>query len=296
MRASGYIFLHLLALAMLATLLAGHAIAAPLVLASTSPDVRFMPLDRNAQQAKIAVRTPRTSRQRSGLHSDRKAIDKGFMRIDRTMLVVNRSKPRNVATPLRANTETAGLMQPESETLNDDPILDLFGSDGATGATFGVTQRGSAQAHARTSPYAWPVSSSVAQRISSGYGTRNDPFTGKPTFHAGIDIAAAIGTPVLATASGTVQDVGVSKRYGKFVSIKHTDGNVSWYGHLSAQTIAKGATVRKGQAIGRIGSTGRSTGPHLDFRIKDGDTFVNPETLIGEGPSTLQVAQTSLTR
>ena len=278
---------------------AAQAQAKPIVIASADSAKRFMPLKREAVSsatAPVKVRNAKrkTNRRRSGLHSDSASLRKGFMRVDRKMLVVNRSKKRNaVSAPVELQ-QAAGLIKPDAPVLSNNPILDLFGADGADGATFGVTRRG--ERAAGKAGYGWPVSAKVAQRISSGYGNRKDPFTGKPAFHGGIDIAAATGTPVLAAASGTVQDVGTSKRYGKYVSIQHPDGNVSWYGHLSAQNIAKGVQVRKGQPIGRVGSTGRSTGPHLDFRIKDGDKFLNPSRLIGTGPRTLQLAQTAATR
>lgn len=105
-------------------------------------------------------------------------------------------------------------------------------------------------------------------RMSSNYGIRKDPFSKKKTFHGGIDIAAPKGTSVLASASGEVVFAGKKGGYGNLIVIKHILGYESRYGHLSKIRVKVGALIKKGELIGDVGSTGRSTGPHLHFEVR----------------------------
>jgi hypothetical protein len=123
--------------------------------------------------------------------------------------------------------------------------------------------------------YVWPVAD-AHYRISSPYGYRKHPITGKQAFHAGIDIPAPAGTDVLAAVDGEVTGVGEHPRLGRYVKISHEDGTYSLYGHLQQWKTKMGRIVKAGDVIGKVGSTGRSTGPHLDFSIRrDGKPF-NP--------------------
>ncbi len=124
--------------------------------------------------------------------------------------------------------------------------------------------------------HAWPVAKVKGMRISSPFGWRDDPFTGKKAFHAGIDIAAPKGSKVLASADGVVDGTGSHPRLGKFVKIVHADGAYSLYGHLNSWLVDSGQRVSAGQEIGEIGSTGRSTGAHLDYSLRINSKPVNP--------------------
>jgi len=104
--------------------------------------------------------------------------------------------------------------------------------------------------------------------ISSGFGYRHDPFTGGISFHRGIDIAAYIGAPVRASMDGRVVLVGENSVFGKYILIAHQISYSSFYGHLSRVLLRKGDVVRRGQRIGSVGNTGRSTGPHVHFEIR----------------------------
>lgn len=104
--------------------------------------------------------------------------------------------------------------------------------------------------------------------LSSRFGMRRDPFTGRRAFHAGYDYAARRGTPVLAAATGVVSYVGRLGNYGNAVRIKHGDGVSTLYGHLLTTYIAPGRYVRRGEIIAEVGSTGRSSGPHLHYEIR----------------------------
>ena len=127
------------------------------------------------------------------------------------------------------------------------------------GPLFRVSRRQSISGYLYTSPaFLWPVKG----RISSGYGVRGS------RFHQGVDIAPRVGTPIRATASGRVKSSGWQGGYGKTIVISHPEGE-SLYGHCSSLSVSKGQWVEQGQVIGRVGNTGRSTGPHLHFEIKD---------------------------
>jgi murein DD-endopeptidase MepM/ murein hydrolase activator NlpD len=107
-------------------------------------------------------------------------------------------------------------------------------------------------------------------RLTSGYGRR----WGR--LHAGIDLASGIGSPVRAVAAGRVQSAGWEGGYGRAVRLTHSDGTVTVYGHMSALLVSTGERVDAGQLIGREGSTGHSTGPHLHFEVRVNGTPINP--------------------
>lgn len=107
-----------------------------------------------------------------------------------------------------------------------------------------------------------------AGRLTSSFGIRSNPFTGHPTFHAGIDLGAPTGTEVLAARDGKVVATGMDRILGNFVRIDHGDGYETVYGHLSRVLISLRESVRSGMILGRVGSTGMSTGPHLHFEIR----------------------------
>lgn len=105
-------------------------------------------------------------------------------------------------------------------------------------------------------------------RMSSKYGYRKDPFSKKKTFHGGVDISAPEGTSVLASAEGEVIFAGRKKGYGKLIILKHKLGYETRYGHLSKIDVSLKDSIQKGDKIGEVGSTGRSTGPHLHFEVR----------------------------
>ncbi|MCY7398073.1 MAG: M23 family metallopeptidase [Sphingomonas bacterium] len=113
--------------------------------------------------------------------------------------------------------------------------------------------------------------------FTSGYGVRSDPFKGRAAMHAGIDLAGPIGTPIYATADGTVTESGFnSGGYGNLVKLDHGRGIETRYGHMSAILVRAGQRVTRGQMIGRMGSTGRSTGSHLHYEVRIDTRAVNP--------------------
>ena len=122
-----------------------------------------------------------------------------------------------------------------------------------------------------------PLGFPVFGKITSKFGYRRDPFSGKIDFHRGIDIKAPYRTPVRATANGRVIYAGWLGPYGKTVVIKHKYGYQTLYGHLSKIKVRAGQRVKEGQIIGYVGSTGRSTGPHLHYEIRRYGKLLDPE-------------------
>ena len=116
----------------------------------------------------------------------------------------------------------------------------------------------------------------VEGRISSPFGLRRHPITGETQFHAGVDIAAATGAPIRSVGDGTVVFSGAQRGYGNTVIVEHRDGTRSVYAHNQENLVAEGDSVQAGQTIGLVGSTGRSTGPHLHFEIRREGENINP--------------------
>jgi murein DD-endopeptidase MepM/ murein hydrolase activator NlpD len=119
--------------------------------------------------------------------------------------------------------------------------------------------------------------------MSSPFGTRTDPFLGRPAIHTGIDLRGETGEPVRATATGRVTIAGREGGYGNMVEINHGNGLASRYGHLSQIGVKVGQFVRIGETIGRIGSTGRSTGPHLHYETRVNGEAVDPQKFLRAG-------------
>ncbi len=116
--------------------------------------------------------------------------------------------------------------------------------------------------------------------ISSGFGYRSDPFTGDAAYHAGLDFRGPIGAPIYAAAAGTVSFAGVRSGYGNCIEIDHGNGLMTRYAHMSGYRARAGQKVAAGQVVGLIGSTGRSTGPHLHFEVRINDRPLNPRPFL----------------
>jgi murein DD-endopeptidase MepM/ murein hydrolase activator NlpD len=129
-----------------------------------------------------------------------------------------------------------------------------------------------------------PVRRPVAgEEIMSGFGVRIDPFIGRPAMHTGLDFRAEVGDPVLVTASGTVISAGWSGGYGKMVEVDHGNGFTTRYGHMSEIDVKVGQPVKLGQSLGKVGTTGRSTGPHLHYETRIDGEAVDPQKFIAAG-------------
>ncbi len=130
-------------------------------------------------------------------------------------------------------------------------------------------------------PYRKPVIGEV--EFTSGFGVRSDPFLGRPAMHTGLDFRAAMGDPVRATANGKVSSAGWAGGYGRMVEIDHGNGLATRYGHLSEIGVKVGEPIKIGQVIGAVGSTGRSTGPHLHYETRIDGEAVDPQKFLRAG-------------
>ncbi|WP_248928761.1 peptidoglycan DD-metalloendopeptidase family protein [Paenibacillus hamazuiensis] len=126
-------------------------------------------------------------------------------------------------------------------------------------------------------PTLWPTAS---RTITSPFGYRKDPFTAKLSFHRGIDIAGKTGDPVYATAEGIVRTAGFDRFHGNNIVVEHAGGLITWYMHLNKTNVKNGDKVHKGQLIGLMGSTGRSTGPHLHYEVQLHGKSTNPQNYL----------------
>jgi murein DD-endopeptidase MepM/ murein hydrolase activator NlpD len=119
--------------------------------------------------------------------------------------------------------------------------------------------------------------------VSSGFGIRRDPLLGTPAMHAGIDFRGAVGSPARATAKGTVVKAGWNGGYGRMVEIDHGDGFTTRYAHLSKVLVNIGDKVDVGDIVGKVGSSGRSTGPHLHYEVRKNGGAVDPVRFLKAG-------------
>lgn len=135
-----------------------------------------------------------------------------------------------------------------------------------------------------------PSSKPVNVGVGSGFGFRTDPFTSRPALHTGLDFPADVGTPIVAAAGGVVRTVEVHSAYGNMLEIDHGNGLVTRYAHTSAILVKPGDFVKRGQTVAKVGTTGRSTGPHLHFEVmldgvmQDPAKFLAGKVLPGMGP------------
>jgi murein DD-endopeptidase MepM/ murein hydrolase activator NlpD len=139
-------------------------------------------------------------------------------------------------------------------------------------------------------PSLWPV----VGRITSGFGEREDPINGEGAFHTGVDIAGSYGDPVRATADGTVVKAGGATGYGREIILDHGHGIQTLYAHLSGFAVTEGEQVERGEIIGYIGMSGRTTGPHLHYEVRIHDTPVNPHRFLRQTEQQMAAADTSV--
>jgi len=142
------------------------------------------------------------------------------------------------------------------------------------GITLGLTRNATTAdwIRANAAPNLWPVEG----RITGSFGERIDPFNGEGAFHSGVDISASVGAAVIAPADGTVIFADFLGGYGRAIVLDHGRGISTRYGHLASFSVASGQYVHRGDTIGYVGLSGRSTGPHLHYEVRINDTPVNP--------------------
>lgn len=163
-----------------------------------------------------------------------------------------------------------------TSSLDQLHALQTSALSGATmvGLTLGLTRNATTAdwIKANSAPNLWPVEG----QVTGSFGERIDPFNGEGAFHSGVDIASTYGTPIIAPANGVVTFTDVLGGYGRAIMIDHGNGISTRYGHLSGFAVTVGQTVHRGEVIGYVGASGRSTGPHLHYEVRINDTPVNP--------------------
>ncbi len=183
------------------------------------------------------------------------------------------------ARTLSAVEELARHLAPQASPVTKSQVTQLGGPQGVQDRPGEIRMGLPPEAEAAvtgggepTDPLHWPVEG----RQTSSFGWRRNPLTGERAFHAGVDLAAAAGTPVKACWDGTVSSVGKLPGYGNMVAVQHEGGWESVYAHNSAFTVRAGDSVKAGQEIARVGNTGRSTGPHLHFELRNNGAPQDP--------------------
>jgi murein DD-endopeptidase MepM/ murein hydrolase activator NlpD len=287
-----------------------------------TPPARFFPVagNRNGNPSGVVVRSMKPIR------SDSAAMANGYFRIDRSrtiptaplvihvptteQTVANNNMPRVIygnrrpettpRDPTPAATTNALRSTAPTGTLaagSSEPILSLFdGESNAQHTSFrdALNAGGMRGASPTTIAHKWPIELTTKQRLSSNYGFRASPFDAHTQFHGGIDIASPIGTPVLASANGTVSNVGIEGGYGRTITVLHPDGSESRYSHLNTENVKTGQIVAAGQTIGTVGASGHATGPHLDYRLTKDGVSIDPLTVLNGQTGAPAVAQNNL--
>lgn len=172
---------------------------------------------------------------------------------------------------------TVDQVKPEQVKASLDQLYALRNSAITGAATAGLAfgKRNASLSdwvRASEAPTLWPV----AGRLTSSFGERIDPFNGEGAFHRGVDISSAYGNPIVAPADGVVEFAGFMSGYGRLIKIDHGHGLTTRYGHLSGFAVRDGQSVKRGDVIGYVGTTGRVTSPHLHYEVRINETPVNP--------------------
>jgi murein DD-endopeptidase MepM/ murein hydrolase activator NlpD len=204
---------------------------------------------------------------------ERAAVDPNASRaMDKLPAVVKSRAMGGVSGAALAPVLTSGLGSPDTVLGVLSDLLGVIGTR-LDSVRDSVERR---HALAAATPSIWPV----AGWLTSSYGSRTDPFTNDKDFHPGLDISADYGQPVFATGDATVASAGAAGAFGNMVALDHEFGIVTRYGHLSRIAVMGGQRVKRGDVIGYVGSTGRSTGAHLHYEVWMNGRLTNPMTLL----------------
>ena len=205
--------------------------------------------------------------------------------------LANTAANADIASPLRA----AQAARPSAQG-GDDDFRSLFNGWKSTDNGQLVLSPLTRVAGVPSATTYRPTSVSIPSRmpvngasLTSGYGMRWHPVTGGHRAHKGVDLAQPVGSPVYATADGMVSKADWFSSYGLFISLEHGGNIQTRYGHLSRLNVAAGQAVRKGDLIGYVGSTGRSTGPHLHYEVRIAGLAVNPTAYMQGGARLVEV-------
>ncbi|MEO6835208.1 MAG: peptidoglycan DD-metalloendopeptidase family protein [Candidatus Tumulicola sp.] len=186
----------------------------------------------------------------------------------RNLVDLTAAQRHDVASQVAQMEDLSAAEESQLESLIQERQRELAAQRRASGIAGG----GGQETPGGPGSFSWPVTGT----ITSPFGWRSNPFGGSPEFHQGLDIAAPSGTTVTAAAGGTVIMAQWYGGYGNYILIDHGGGYSTGYGHLSAIYVSNGQSVKRGQAIGAVGSTGASTGPHLHFEVRIDGKPVDP--------------------
>jgi len=227
---------------------------------------------RKAAEARVAAVEADLEGTRLQLQQEEQAQDEARSQLGsladerRNLVTLAGTRRRTVATQVAEMEDLSAAEEASLEGLILERERELESQQRATGIAGGGDHSGAA------GMFSWPVTGT----ITSPFGWRSNPFGGSPEFHQGLDIAAPTGTTVTAAAGGTVIMAQWYGGYGNYILIDHGGGYSTGYGHLSAIYVSTGQSVQRGQAIGAVGSTGQSTGPHLHFEVRIAGKPVDP--------------------
>jgi murein DD-endopeptidase MepM/ murein hydrolase activator NlpD len=227
---------------------------------------------RKAAEARVAAVEADLEGTRLQLQQEEQAQDEARSQLGsladerRNLVTLAGTRRRTVATQVAEMEDLSAAEEASLEGLILERERELESQQRAAGIAGGGDRSGS------VGMFSWPVTGT----ITSPFGWRSNPFGGSPEFHQGLDIAAPTGTTVTAAAGGTVIMAQWYGGYGNYILIDHGGGYSTGYGHLSAIYVSTGQSVQRGQAIGAVGSTGQSTGPHLHFEVRIAGKPVDP--------------------
>ncbi len=227
---------------------------------------------RKAAEARVATVEAELEGTRLQLQQEEQAQDEARSQLGsladerRNLVTLAGVRRRSVATQVAEMEDLSAAEEASLEGLILERERELESQQRAAGIAGGGDHSGAA------GMFSWPVTGT----ITSPFGWRSNPFGGAPEFHQGLDIAAPSGTTVTAAAGGTVIMAQWYGGYGNYILIDHGGGYSTGYGHLSAIYVSTGQSVQRGQAIGAVGSTGQSTGPHLHFEVRIAGKPVDP--------------------
>jgi murein DD-endopeptidase MepM/ murein hydrolase activator NlpD len=227
---------------------------------------------RKAAEARVATIEADLERTRMELEQEEAAQEQARSQLNsladerRNLVQLAAEHRRSVASQVAEIESLSAAEEAALEALILERERELEAQQRAAGIAGGVENPGG------PGTFSWPVTGT----ITSPFGWRSNPFGGGPEFHQGLDIAAPTGTAVTAAASGTVIMAQWYGGYGNYILIDHGGGYSTGYGHLSAMYVSVGQAVQRGQAIGAVGSTGQSTGPHLHFEVRIAGKPVDP--------------------
>jgi len=217
------------------------------------------------------------------LRSEQTALQKQYKQLEQ-IAQENELQAQSLSSLAGEVSSLYGL-KPDPAFQDDDPAaaswqqLDALRSTAMNGtASVGISMADGRDTSIRdwvrmaAAPTLWPV----VGRVTSHFGERNDPFNGECAFHRGVDISSDIGTRIIAPADGIVRFADFMNGYGRAVMIDHGNGVSTLYGHMSGFAVTAGQFIRRGDAVGYVGQSGRSTGPHLHYEVRIFNRPVNP--------------------